>query len=156
MGADGCGWVRWGAGDTGHTKTRQVGGILGLQVHYLGPMAGEISPDIMFCEKPSKMQKILLDVFAWVCMGAGGCRGTGRAKKQTKKKQKWSWGTFFPGDTGHTKNRKLSRPVNGWQKMHNKLWMSVHGSAWVWMYAGARAERKNKQKETKMVVLCIF
>ena len=27
MGVDGCVWVRWGAGDTVHTKTRQAGGI---------------------------------------------------------------------------------------------------------------------------------
>ena len=50
MDADGCGLMRWGALDTGNTKTRQAGGIYGLKDQDLGPMAGEISPDIMFWE----------------------------------------------------------------------------------------------------------
>jgi len=48
MGADGCGLVRWGTGGTGSTKTRQAGGIKGHAGQDLGPMAGEISPDMMF------------------------------------------------------------------------------------------------------------
>ena len=48
MGADGCEWMRWGAGCTGDTKTRQAGVIYGLAGQYLVPMAGEISPDMMF------------------------------------------------------------------------------------------------------------
>jgi len=27
MGVDGCGWMRWGVGGTGDTKTRQAGVI---------------------------------------------------------------------------------------------------------------------------------
>ena len=48
MGVYGCGWVRWVAEGTGDTKTRQAGGIYGRAGQDLGPMAGEISPDIMF------------------------------------------------------------------------------------------------------------
>ena len=55
MGADGCGWVHWGTGGTGDTKTRQEGGIYGLADQDLGPMAGEISPDIMFWKGMKKM-----------------------------------------------------------------------------------------------------
>ena len=54
MGEDGCTWVRWGAGDTRDTKSREVGGINGVSDQDLGAMAGEISPDIMFsgvCQK---------------------------------------------------------------------------------------------------------
>ena len=48
MGEYGCGWVLWGTGGTGNTKTRQTGCIYGRAGQDLGPMAGEISPDIMF------------------------------------------------------------------------------------------------------------
>ena len=48
MGVYGCGRVRWGARDISNTKTRQAGGIYGVAGQDLGPMAGEISPDIMF------------------------------------------------------------------------------------------------------------
>ena len=48
MGVYGCGWVRWVVGGTGDTKTRQAGGIYGCAGQDLGPMAGEISPDMMF------------------------------------------------------------------------------------------------------------
>ena len=49
MGEDGCRLMRWGRGGTGNTKTRQEGDIRGLTGQHLGgPMAGEISPDMMF------------------------------------------------------------------------------------------------------------
>ena len=44
----GCGQVRRGAGGTGDTKTRQAGDIYDHAGQDLGPMAGKISPDIMF------------------------------------------------------------------------------------------------------------
>ena len=60
MGVYGCGWVLWVAEGTGDTKTRQAGGIYGRSGQDLGPMAGEISPDIMFWaiwRKRSKMDE---------------------------------------------------------------------------------------------------
>ena len=63
MSVNGCAWVRWGAGGMRHTKTRQAGGIYGLKDQDLGPMAGEISPDIMFWQVRQKVSN----------MGAGGC-----------------------------------------------------------------------------------
>ena len=53
MDADGCKWVRWGAGGTGDTKNKARGGIYGLKGGNLDAMAGEISPDIM-CWKNTK------------------------------------------------------------------------------------------------------
>jgi len=50
MGVYRCGWVHWGTWGTRSTKTRQAGGIKGHAGQDLGPMAGEISPDIMFCK----------------------------------------------------------------------------------------------------------
>ena len=55
MGADGCGWVRWGTGGMGDTKTRQAWGIYGRVGQDLGAMAGEISPDMMFLAGSKKM-----------------------------------------------------------------------------------------------------
>ena len=64
MGVYGCVWVRWGVGDTGDTKTNKGGADFGLAVPDLGPMAGEISPDIMFW---AVWRKVLR-------MGADGCK----------------------------------------------------------------------------------
>lgn len=61
MDADGCGWVRWGVGGTGNTKTRQSGDILGLTGQDLTPMAGEISPDMMFWAGRQKVSKMGAD-----------------------------------------------------------------------------------------------
>ena len=49
MDVDGCGWVHWGTGGMGIAKTRQEGVIYDPAGQDLGPMAGEISPDMMFC-----------------------------------------------------------------------------------------------------------
>ena len=79
MDADGCGWVLWGVGGTGNTKTRQAGDILGLADQDSGPMAGEISPDMMFWEGCRKMANMVADGHSSVRMGAvglGGMRGT--------------------------------------------------------------------------------
>ena len=59
MGLNGCGWVRWDAGGMRDSKARQGGDIYGLAGPDLGPMAGEISPDIM----------VLRVCRIWVLMG---------------------------------------------------------------------------------------
>jgi hypothetical protein len=61
MGAKRCGWVRWGTGGMGDTKTRHEGDIYGLKGQDLGPMAGEISPDIMFWRGMQKMARMGAD-----------------------------------------------------------------------------------------------
>ena len=50
MGVERCGWVRWGTGGMENTKTGQGWGVHGLKGQDSGPMAGEISPNIMFWE----------------------------------------------------------------------------------------------------------
>ena len=85
MDADGCGWVRWGVGGTGNTKTSQSGDIWGLTGQDLAPMAGEISPDMMFWEGCKKMANMVVDDHSSVRMGAGGLvgmRGTQNSKKK--------------------------------------------------------------------------
>ena len=49
-GVDGCGWVRWGTGGTGDTKTRQTEPKNGLAGDFCDAMAGEISPNMMFLQ----------------------------------------------------------------------------------------------------------
>ena len=88
MGVNGCGWVILCMGGTGNTKTRQAGSIWGLAGQDLGPMAGEISPDIMFWavwRKVSKMGKWVLQI------GSDGCNrvcGHREEQKQGKKRNK--------------------------------------------------------------------
>ena len=63
MGAYGRIWVRWGVGDMGNTKTKQRLGHKGLADPDLGPMAGYISPDIMFWEIGQKVTRV--DVYGF-------------------------------------------------------------------------------------------
>ena len=54
MGADGYLWVRWGAGGSRDTETRQAGTKMVVHSMFASPMAGEISQDMMFfgvCQK---------------------------------------------------------------------------------------------------------
>ena len=51
MGVNGCAWVRWDPGDTGGHKNKVSRDKNGCSGRDLGPMAGEISPNIMFCKK---------------------------------------------------------------------------------------------------------
>ena len=84
MGAYACVWVWWGVGGTGNTKTRQWGGNYGLAGPDLGPMAGEISPNIMFYTTKAKWAQTAPDGCAGVHMGAIGFIFTG--KQENKKK----------------------------------------------------------------------
>ena len=67
MGKGGCVWVRWGTVRMRNTKTRQAGGIYGVSGHILRPMAGEISPDIMFWGVCQKVMWMGANECAWVC-----------------------------------------------------------------------------------------
>ena len=58
MGAYACVWMHWGVGGIGNRKTRQRGGNYGLAGPDLGPMAGENSPNIMFCKTKAKWAKM--------------------------------------------------------------------------------------------------
>ena len=49
MGADGSEWVHGEARHKGNTKTSPTGDIYAPIAHDFEPMAGEISPDMMFC-----------------------------------------------------------------------------------------------------------
>ena len=85
MGAYARVWVHWGVGGTGNTKTRQRGGNYGLTGPDLGTMAGENSPNIMFCKTKAKWVQMAPDGCKWVCIGAIGCMRT----RGQENKEKW-------------------------------------------------------------------
>ena len=95
MGVYGCGWVRWVAGGTGDAKTRQAGGFYGRAGQDLGPMAGEISPDIMFWAVWRKRSKMGKYGCKSVRMGAIGCADTGRSKNKITNSKKQASRTWF-------------------------------------------------------------
>ena len=90
MGVNGCVWVRWGAEGTGDTKTRQEGLIQGLAGQDLTPMAGKISPDIMFWRVWQKVVWRGANRCRSVRMAADRCMDTGGKQKQGKKSPKWA------------------------------------------------------------------
>ena len=85
MGVNGCGWVILCMGGTGDTKTRQAGGIWGLAGQDLGPMAGEISPDIMFWAVWPKVSRMGVDGCRWVRMRVNECMSKEGGKNKAKR-----------------------------------------------------------------------
>ena len=82
---NGCGWVRWGAGAMGGTKTMQAGVIWGLAGQDLGAMAGEISPDIMFWRFCQKVVRMGPDGCRSIRMGVHWCIGKEGSKNKAKR-----------------------------------------------------------------------
>ena len=85
MGAYGCVWVRWGAQGTGDTKTRQSWGIWGVAGLDFGPMAGEISPDMMFWKGRPKWRNMGAKGCKWVRIGGLRCIINNGGKNKPKK-----------------------------------------------------------------------
>ena len=85
MDVDGCGWVRWDVGAIGRCKNKTSRHKNGCTGHNLIPMAGEISPNIMFGESWREGTKMVADACKWVGMSDYGCIGNGRTKNKTKK-----------------------------------------------------------------------
>ena len=111
MGAYGCGWVRWGAGGMGDTKTRQEGGIYCLKGQDLGPMAGEISPDIMFWEGRQKVAQMGADGYRSVRMGAYGRMCKKGSKNKTKSAPNGRAGDVLRCTVVAKKNRKATGTI---------------------------------------------
>ena len=79
--------MHWGVGGTGNTKTRQRRGNYGLAGPGLGPMVGEISPNIMFCQTKTKWTETDPDGCAGVRRGAIGCMNKGATRNKTKEQK---------------------------------------------------------------------
>ena len=85
MGAYVCVWMHWGVGGTANTKIRQRGGNYVLSDPNLGPMTGEISPNIMFCKTKTKWAQIAPEGCAGVCKGVVGRNCTGAQENKEKR-----------------------------------------------------------------------
>ena len=85
MGADGLVWVSWGAGIMGEHKNNVCRDKNGRAGPDLGPMAGEISPNIMFGTKKAKGARTAPDGYTWVRMGVVGCICTGGQENKGKR-----------------------------------------------------------------------
>ena len=82
MGVNGCAWVLWDPGDTGGHKNKASRDKNGCSGRDLGPMAWEISPNIMFCKKTKKNVRMTPYGCKWVRMGVVGCRDTGEQENK--------------------------------------------------------------------------
>ena len=82
MGTDGCDgmWVT-----QGDTKTRQTEPKNDRSDHFCDAMAGEISPDIMFCEIRLKWKQMVVDGCRLIRMGVDGCISKGGSKNNAKR-----------------------------------------------------------------------
>ena len=95
MGVNGCACVLWDPGYTGGRKNkarRDKNGYLG---HDLGSMAGEISPDMMFCDFKQKMVRVGAGGCKWVRMEENGWKFTGRQENSAKEVQIGPSGDVF-------------------------------------------------------------
>ena len=106
MGVNGCAWVIWDPGYTGGQKnkaSRDKNDYLG---HDLGSMAGEISPNMMFCDFKQKMVRVGAGGCKWVRMEENGSKGTGRQENSAKEVQNGSSGDVFQLMSTGKKNRQ--------------------------------------------------
>ena len=104
MGVYACVWVCWGVGGTGNTQIRQWGGNYGLTDPDLGPMDGEISPNIMFCKTNTKWTETAPDGCAGVRMGTIGCMNKGATRNKTKEQKISLYGGYLACMTTAKKN----------------------------------------------------
>ena len=65
------------------------------QSMFAAPMAGEISPNIMFGKMDSGWEHMSADVCGGVCMGALGCRDTGEQENKVRTGGNGSTGSVF-------------------------------------------------------------
>ena len=78
-------WVRWGKANMMLSKNKSRRDKNGRAVHISGPMAGEISPNIMFLDDCQKVVRMGAGGHEWACMGEVGCRDTGGTKNKRKR-----------------------------------------------------------------------
>jgi len=101
--------VRWDPGDTGGQKNKvniDKNGYLG---HDLGPMAGEISPDMMFCKNNKKHEQNTPDWCSWVSMGVDEWMYAEGSQNKAKRGTNGRSGTCFVLYVSDQKSRKSVR-----------------------------------------------
>ena len=117
MGAYACVCVHWGVGGTGNTKTRQRGGNYVLTGPTLGPMVGEISPNIMFCKTKSKWtQQTDPEGYSGVYKGVVGSGFTGTQENKEKRHKNRRSGHVFQSRERATKHHIVGKDSQGGQR----------------------------------------
>ena len=119
MGVNGCGWARMGAmwyrGTGGHENKASIKKN-GCEAHNLGPMAGEISPDIMFLVVWQKMVEMSADGYRSVALGAYRCMGKKGSKNKAKSPQSGRAGGIFVMSDDSKKRQEVGRDSLGDQR----------------------------------------
>lgn len=116
MGADGCGWVRWGAGGMGGHKNKADRDKNGRAEHVCGSMAGEISPNIMFFEIRRRVIQMHANGFIWVANRCYGTHGQGGNAKQHEHMHKWARMTIFCNARPLQKNKPNFGLAKNWSE----------------------------------------
>ena len=149
MGADERVWVHWGAGDTGGHKNKVSRDKNARTGHDLGPMAGEISPDIMFFKKS---KKTCTDGSGWMYMGSHGCGGVrayGGKQKRGETRHKWTRRTLL-GMHDHGENAgNITHGNVGFKQVQT----GENGCGWVWIDAlGRTGHEGHKNKAIRGIL----
>ena len=119
MGVNGCGWARMGAmwyrGTGGHENKANIKKN-GCAAHNLGPMAGEISPDIMFQVVGQKMVEMSADGYISVSASANRCMGKEGSKNKAKIPQSGRAGGVFVMSDDSKKSQEVGKDSLGGQR----------------------------------------
>ena len=119
MGVNGCGWARMGAmqyrGTGGHENKASIKEN-GCAAHNLGPMAGEISPDIMFQVVGQKMVEMSADGYRSVPVGEYRYIGKKGSKNKAKSPQSGRAGGAFVMSDDSKKRQEVGRDSLGDQR----------------------------------------
>ena len=105
-----------------------------VQDNGFDPMAGEISPNIMFLQNKNKMGA---NGSGWVRRGLHGCNGVyshGGAGKQGETRQKPATSTYFQVWARATKHRLVGKDGRGGQRGYRGRMMAdqrVCGAIWM-------------------------
>ena len=77
--------MSWGAGSMGDTKTIHTETKICRAGPELAPMAGEISPNIMFFDGRQKVSQMGAIRCKWLFMGVHGCVSSEASKNKSKR-----------------------------------------------------------------------
>ena len=112
-------------------------------------MAGEISPDIMFCKKSKKHARSTPDGCACVSMGAGGGMDTEESKNKTKRETNDRAGHVLQCMVKGRKNEELENEGNERQEASCGRIMGQQRVFGVAMDMHSMKKQSNKQRSVK-------
>ena len=113
MGADGYEWVQWGAGATGGHKNKTNRDENGRSDPDCDPMAGEISPDIMFRKTKAKVIRTTPHGGKWICMDVVRHICSGGQEKMAKRGKIRDQDMFCRSDRRQQKQQVVGKGGQG-------------------------------------------